>query len=85
MNNRNYKKSIQIKNIFFSLYFLLLLIITVTPNFYIGISGSPWLILGIPLSLFYWFAIAVMLMFGLSVMYLLEDHFGEIPREGEDQ
>lgn len=74
-----HKSMIRLKNIFFTIYFSSLLILTITPTFYLNISGSRYLILGIPLPFFYWIAIAFMLMVGLSIMYLLEDKFGEIP------
>ncbi len=53
------------------------------PPLYLSVSGSSALLLGIPLPIVYWLAIAVFLGVGLWVMYLAECAFGEIPDDEE--
>lgn len=59
--------------VYFSLVFLLALF----PPFYLSVSDSSLLILGIPLPVAYWLAIAIMLIIGLSVKYALEPKSAE--------
>ena len=68
---------ISIKNKIFALYLLALLLLALCPPLYLSVSGSSALLLGIPLPIVYWLAIAVFLGVGLWVMYLAECAFGE--------
>ncbi|KGT92586.1 hypothetical protein JK231_12800 [Pantoea sp. JGM49] len=74
---------ISIKNKIFALYLLALLLLALCPPLYLSVSGSSALLLGIPLPIVYWLAIAVFLGVGLWVMYLAECAFGEIPDDEE--
>lgn len=74
---------ISIKNKIFALYLLALLLLALCPPLYLSVSGSSALLLGIPLPIVYWLAIAVLLGVGLWVMYLAECAFGEIPDDEE--
>ncbi|MBK0125656.1 hypothetical protein IAE30_18100 [Pantoea sp. S61] len=74
---------ISIKNKIFALYLLALLLLALCPPLYLSVSGSSALLLGIPLPIVYWLAIAVFLGVGLWVMYLAECAFGEIPYDEE--
>lgn len=74
---------ISIKNKIFALYLLALLLLALCPPLYLSVSGSNALLLGIPLPIVYWLAIAVFLGVGLWVMYLAECAFGEIPDDEE--
>ncbi|WAH62118.1 hypothetical protein LZ023_35910 (plasmid) [Pseudomonas silvicola] len=67
----------------FALYLLALLLLALCPPLYLSVSGSSALLLGIPLPIVYWLAIAVFLGVGLWVMYLAECAFGEIPDDEE--
>ncbi|EPO5519728.1 hypothetical protein Q6316_27080 [Klebsiella pneumoniae] len=72
---------ISIKNKLFALYLLALLMLALCPPLYLSVSGSTVLIMGLPLPILYWLAIAVFLGIGLWVMYLAECAFGEIPQD----
>ena len=74
---------ISIKNKIFALYLLALLLLALCPPLYLSVSGSSALLMGIPLPIVYWLAIAVFLGVGLWVMYLAECAFGEIPDDEE--
>ena len=74
---------ISIKNKICALYLLALLLLALCPPLYLSVSGSSALLLGIPLPIVYWLAIAVFLGVGLWVMYLAECAFGEIPDDEE--
>lgn len=74
---------ISIKNKIFALYLLALLMLALCPPLYLSVSGSAVLIMGLPLPILYWLAIAVFLGVGLWVMYLAECAFGEIPQDEE--
>jgi hypothetical protein len=78
------RRLIKQKNIFFALYFALLLLLAIFPPFYLSISNSSIIVFGIPLPIFYWLAIAILLAIGLSVMYCIETILGEIPEEEYD-
>ncbi|WP_213877874.1 hypothetical protein [Pseudomonas sp. dw_358] len=69
------------KGIVFGLYFFALLMMAVFPPFYLSISGSRLLVLGIPLPMFYWILIAVLLGLGVWALYLVESSNGDIPEE----
>jgi len=69
------------KGVLFGLYFLGLLLMAVFPPFYLSISGSRTLVLGIPLPMFYWILIAVLLGLGVWALYLVESINGDIPEE----
>jgi hypothetical protein len=71
------------KTIVFGLYFFGLLMMAIFPPFYLSVSGSTALVLGIPLPMFYWIIIAVMLGLGVSALYLFESANGEIPEEAQ--
>lgn len=74
-----------IKNVLFGCYLAALLIMALFPPLYLSVSGSSMIILGIPLPIFYWLAIAILLSLGLWVIYMTECALGEIPAEGEEQ
>lgn len=71
------------KGLIFGIYFGFLTLLAVFPPFYLSISQSTWVILGIPLPFFYWIMIAVLLMIGLTLLYFIEERLGEIPADGE--
>lgn len=70
-----------LKTCAFGLYFFALLLMAVFPPFYLSVSGSPRLVLGIPLPIFYWILIAVLLGVGVGTLYLVESANGDIPEE----
>ncbi|MDW8847808.1 hypothetical protein SD961_18280 [Erwinia sp. MMLR14_017] len=74
---------ISLKNKIFTLYLLVLALFALFPPLYLSVSGSSALIMGIPLPIIYWLAIAIFLGIGLWVMYLAECAFGEIPEDEE--
>ncbi|WLS80940.1 hypothetical protein Q3V30_10380 [Erwinia pyri] len=74
---------ISLKNKIFTLYLLVLALFALFPPLYLSVSGSRALIMGIPLPIIYWLAIAIFLGIGLWVMYLAECAFGEIPEDEE--
>lgn len=74
---------ISLKNKIFSVYLLALALLALFPPFYLSVSGSSVLFMGIPLPIVYWLAIAMFLGLGLWVMYLAECAFGEIPEDEE--
>ncbi len=55
----------RLKNLVFGLYFFALLMMALFPPFYLKVSGSAVLVLGIPLPIFYWILIAVLMGLGL--------------------
>ena len=71
------------KGLIFAIYFGFLTLLAIFPPFYLSISQSEWVILGIPLPFFYWIMIAVLLMIGLTILYVIEEKLGEIPADGE--
>jgi hypothetical protein len=71
----------RLKTLVFGVYFFLLLMMALFPPFYLSISGSNALVLGIPLPIFYWVLIAVLMGLGLWVLYVIESVTGEIPQE----
>lgn len=71
------------KKIVFGLYFGFLTLLAIFPPFYLSISQSSWVILGIPFPFFYWIMIAVLLMIGLTALYFIEEKLGEIPPDEE--
>jgi hypothetical protein len=71
------------KAIVFGLYFFGLLMMAIFPPFYLSVSGSRALVLGIPLPIFYWIIIAVMLGLGVCALYLFESANGDIPQEAQ--
>lgn len=73
----------QTKRIIFAVYFGFLTLLAIFPPFYLSISQSPWLILGIPWPFFYWIMITILLMVGLTVLYFIELKLGEIPADEE--
>ncbi|KPX71450.1 Uncharacterized protein ALO84_01301 [Pseudomonas syringae pv. maculicola] len=75
----------RLKSLVFGLYFFALLMMALFPPFYLNVSGSSVLILGIPLPIFYWILIAVLMGLGLWVLYVVESLLGEIPEEGDAQ
>lgn len=77
------KKILEAKGLIFGIYFGFLKLLAIFPPFYLSISQSPWIILGIPLPFFYWIMIAVLLMIGLTVLYFIEEKLGQIPADGE--
>ncbi|UVH51294.1 hypothetical protein P0D91_07245 [Pseudomonas sp. CBSPBW29] len=75
----------RLKSQIFGVYFFLLLMLALFPPFYLSVSGSTALVLGIPLPIFYWVAIAVLAGLGLWALYVAELKAGEIPEEGDAQ
>ncbi|QLG93932.1 hypothetical protein HZF02_19155 [Pseudomonas yamanorum] len=75
----------RLKRQLFGVYFFLLLMLALFPPLYLSVSGSTVLVLGIPLPIFYWIAIAVLAGLGLWALYLAELAAGELPEEGEGQ
>jgi hypothetical protein len=73
------------KSLVFGLYFFALLMMALFPPLYLPVSGSQAIVLGIPLPIFYWISIAVLMGLGLWVLYLVESATGEIPDEGDAQ
>lgn len=73
----------RLKTVVFGVYFFLLLMMALFPPFYLSISSSAVLVLGIPLPIFYWILIAVLMGLGLWVLYVVESMTGEIPDEGD--
>lgn len=74
---------ISLKNKIFTLYLLVLALLALFPPFYLSVSGSSKLFLGVPLPIIYYLAIAFFLGLGLWVTYLVECSFGEIPEDEE--
>ncbi|RMW28501.1 hypothetical protein ALO97_02796 [Pseudomonas syringae pv. tagetis] len=75
----------RLKNLVFALYFFALLMMALFPPFYLKVSGSTVVVLGIPLPIFYWILIAVLMGLGLWMLYVIESLLGEIPQEGDGQ
>jgi hypothetical protein len=75
----------RLKALVFGLYFLAMLLMALFPPFYLSISSSAVIVLGIPLPIFYWIAIATLTGLGLWVLYIVESATGEIPEEGDLQ
>ncbi|MBC8729506.1 hypothetical protein [Paraburkholderia sp. UCT2] len=71
------------KKIVFGIYFFLLLLMALCPPFYLGVSGSTQLVLGVPLPIFYWIANAVLVGLGVWALYVAEGVSGELANEGE--
>ena len=71
----------RLRNQIFGAYFFLLLMLALFPPFYLSVSGSRALVVGIPLPIFYWIAIAVLAALGVWALYLAELKAGEIPDE----
>ncbi|MBD1551495.1 hypothetical protein [Pseudomonas typographi] len=72
-----------VKTIVFGVYFFALLMMAIFPPFYLSVSGSTALVLGIPLPMFYWILIAVLLGLGVWALYLVESTRGEIPEQAQ--
>lgn len=79
----NVQQTIKVKRLVFGIYFAFLTLLAIFPPFYLSISQSTWVILGIPLPFFYWIMIAVLLMIGLTALYFIEEKLGEIPADKE--
>ncbi|KPW74175.1 hypothetical protein ALO78_100133 [Pseudomonas amygdali pv. ciccaronei] len=75
----------RLKNLVFGLYFFALLMMALFPPFYLKVSGSTALVIGVPLPIFYWILIAVLMGLGLWMLYVVESLLGEIPQEGDGQ
>ncbi|MCJ2373186.1 hypothetical protein [Pseudomonas sp. RGM 3321] len=75
----------RLKKLVFALYFFALLMMALFPPFYLKVSGSTALVLGVPLPIFYWILIAVLMGLGLWMLYVVESLLGEIPQEGDGQ
>ncbi|RMM78663.1 hypothetical protein ALQ71_03742 [Pseudomonas coronafaciens pv. striafaciens] len=75
----------RLKSLVFGVYFLALLMMALFPPFYLSVSGSTVVVLGIPLPIFYWILIAVLMGLGLWMLYVVESLTGEIPEEGGAQ
>lgn len=75
----------RLKTLVFGVYFFLLLMMALFPPFYLSVSSSAVIVLGIPLPIFYWISIAVLMGLGLWVLYVVESATGEIPDEGDAQ
>lgn len=71
----------RLKTLVFGVYFFLLLMMALFPPFYLSVSSSAFIVLGIPLPMFYWISIAVLMGLGLWVLYVVESVTGEIPDE----
>ncbi len=72
----------RLKPLVFGVYFVVLLMMALFPPFYLSVSSSAVIVLGMPLPIFYWIAIATLTGLGLWVLYLVESASGEIPEEG---
>ncbi len=75
----------RLKTLVFGAYFFLLLMMALFPPFYLSVSSSTLIVLGIPLPIFYWISIAVLMGLGLWVLYVVESATGEIPDEGDSK
>jgi len=75
----------RLKSVVFGVYFFLLLMMALFPPFYLSVSSSAVIVLGIPLPMLYWIAIATLTGFGLWVLYVVESATGEIPEEGSSK
>ncbi len=75
----------RLKTLVFGVYFLMLLMMALFPPFYLSISSSAVIVLGIPLPIFYWILIAVLTGLGLWGLYIIESMTGEIPDEGDSK
>ena len=75
----------RLKTLVFGVYFFLLLMMALFPPFYLSVSGSAVVVLGIPLPIFYWILIAILMGLGLWVLYVVESVTGEIPDEGDSK
>lgn len=73
----------RLKTLVFGVYFFLLLMMALFPPFYLSVSSSAVIVLGVPLPIFYWISIAVLMGLGLWVLYVVESVTGEIPDEGD--
>ncbi|CAM3486502.1 hypothetical protein BZK31_02430 [Pseudomonas floridensis] len=71
----------RVKTLVFGVYFFALLMMALFPPFYLQVSGSTVVVLGIPLPIFYWMLNAALMGLGLWVLYLVESASGEIPEE----
>jgi len=69
--------------IVFAIYFFLLLLMALFPPFYLSVSGSTTIVLGIPLPIFYWISNAILVGLGVWGLYLAEVRAGALPEEGE--
>jgi hypothetical protein len=67
----------------FGVYFFLLLMMALFPPFYLGVSGSTQVVLGVPLPIFYWIANTVLVGLGVWALYVTEGRAGELADEGE--
>jgi hypothetical protein len=70
------------RTIVFGVYFFLLLMMALFPPFYLSVSGSPALVLGIPLPIFYWMSNAVLLGLGVWALYVVEGMSGDLSEDG---
>ena len=82
-SNHSFAPPGRLKTLIFGAYFLLLLMMALFPPFYLSVSSSTLIVLGIPLPIFYWISIAVLMGLGLWVLYVVECMTGEIPDEGD--
>lgn len=81
-NNPSLAPPRRLKALVFGVYFFLMLMMALFPPFYLGVSSSAVIVLGIPLPIFYWILIALLTGLGLWVLYAIESMTGEIPEEG---
>ncbi len=77
------RRTASMRDIAFGVYFVLMLLMALFPPFYLSVSGSTALILGIPLPMFYWISNAVLVALGVWALYIAELSSGAIPDEGE--
>lgn len=73
----------RVPTLVFGVYFFLLLMMALFPPFYLSVSGSTALVLGIPLPIFYWILIAALAGLGLWALYVVESIAGVILDEGD--
>ncbi|MBD8199921.1 hypothetical protein [Pseudomonas viridiflava] len=75
----------RVKTLVFGVYFFALLMMALFPPFYLQVSGSAIIVLGIPLPIFYWILNAALMGLGLWMLYMVESASGEIPEDGDAQ
>jgi hypothetical protein len=83
VTNQVSKSIASAKKLAFGIYFFLLLMMALFPPFYLGVSGNPQLVLGVPLPIFYWIANTVLVGLGVWALYVSEGLTGELADEGE--
>ncbi|WP_321822585.1 MULTISPECIES: hypothetical protein [unclassified Burkholderia] len=81
MEHSSQNSSRSMKNIVFGGFFIALLMLSAFPPFYLKVSGSGFLIFGIPLAISYWVIITVTLGIGVTILYAVEVNDDEMMDE----